>query len=130
MQHCPGCFVAPQTQHALLTKGADAVLLAGHLPDGAKPDRQGKMAVLKNSSSRDRHLVAAMTAEPAGAPYCPSFGGCATRATPPRWPAQGRQILGAGLFAGKTPFQLKQRPGIILDHNPKHYCLGLVASSK
>jgi len=48
MQQCPGGFVAPQPQHALDAKGADAVLLAGELRDGAEPDRQGKKAVLEN----------------------------------------------------------------------------------
>src|ERR1035437_9358368 len=68
------------------------------------------MTVLKNSPSLDRHLVAALTAEPAGAPHRPAFDRPAARATPPRWPAQRRQIFGTGLFAGKTLLQLKQRP--------------------
>jgi hypothetical protein len=34
------------------------------------------------------------------------------------------------LFAGKPLLQLQQRLGIILNHNPKHYRLGSVASNR
>ena len=130
MQHGPRRLVTSQPQDALQTKGADAVLLAGNLPDGAKPDRQRQMAVLKDGSGRDRHLVAAMAAKPAIAPYRPSFGSRTARAHPARGPTQRRQILNAGLLAGKTPLRFQQRPWIIFVHDQKHYRLWPVASSK
>jgi len=130
MHHHPRRLVASQPQNTLQTYGADAVLLAGHLPDGAKPDRQREMAVLKHSPGSNRHLVTAMATEPAVASHGPSFGCRATRTTPTARPTQCRQILDARLFAGKPLLQLQQRLGIILNHNPKHYRLGSVASNR
>lgn len=116
MQHGPRRLVTAQPQDGLQTKGADAVFLAGDLPDGAKLDRQWKMAVLKDGSGRDRHLVAAMAAKPAISPYRPSFGSLTVRACPARGPTQRRQILDTGFLAGKTLLQLQQRPWKVFGH--------------
>jgi hypothetical protein len=130
MHHHPRRLVTPQPQNTLQSYSADAVLLAGHLPDGAEPDRQREMAVLKHSPGSNRHLVAAMATEPAVASDSPSFGCRAARTNPTTRPTQCRQVLDARFLAGKPLFQLQQRPGIILTHNPKHYCLRPVASSR
>ena len=37
--------------------------MAGDLPHGAEPNRQRQVAVLKNGSRRDRHLITAVVAE-------------------------------------------------------------------
>jgi hypothetical protein len=61
MQHRPSCLVVPQARHALETKSADAVLLAGKLPDGDQsvrsidadvPPQMSKRAQLLHSQQR------------------------------------------------------------------------------
>jgi len=124
MHHHPRRLVTPQPQNTLQTYGADAILLAGYLPDGAKPDRQREMAVLKHSPGSDRHLVSATTAEPAVASHSPSFGCRAARTTPSPGQRNAARFSMACFFAGKPLLQLKQRLGIILFHNTKHYAWG------
>ena len=130
MQHRPGCLVASQAENALQAQGADAVLLAGDLPHGAKPDRQGQMTVLENGSCRHRHFIPAMIAKPTIAPNRPRIGASASWTDPTARPAQCREVFGASLLAAKAPFQLQQSPRKILVHDPEVYILGLVASSK
>jgi len=88
MQHRPGGLVTAQTEDALQTQSADAVLLAGNLPHGAEPDRQGQVTVLKNGPCRDRHLIPAVVA---ATPIPPDRQSISTRApgtNPPVRPTQ------------------------------------------
>src|SRR5580704_8644466 len=64
MQHRPGGLIAAQAENTLQAQSTDAILLAGDLPHGAEPDRQGQVTVLKNGSRGDRHLMPAIAAKP------------------------------------------------------------------
>src|ERR1022692_718014 len=130
MQHCPSGLVTAQTEDALQTQSANASLLAGNLPHGAEPDRQGQVAVLKNGPRRDRHLIPALAAKPPIPPNRPSIGSRAPRTHPSPGPPQSCEVFGAGILAAKAPFQLQQGLRKILAHDPERYILGLVASSK
>src|SRR5271169_2544050 len=50
MQHRPSGLIAAQPENTLQAQSTDAILLAGDLPHGAEPDRQGQVTVLKNGS--------------------------------------------------------------------------------
>jgi len=87
------------------------------------------VAVLQNGPRRDRHLIPALLAAPATPPDRPNIGPSTPGTYPAARPTQSCEVFGAGLFAAKAPLQLKQCPRKILDHDPKHYRLGPVASS-
>src|ERR1039457_1237192 len=130
MQHRPGRLVAAQAEYPLKTQGTHTVLLAGDLPHGAKPDRQRYVTVLKDGPRSDRHLVSAMAAKPTCSPNRPGIGSRTPWTGPSAGPTQCREVINTGFLGTKAPLQLQQCPRIILVHSPKHYILGLVASSK
>ena len=51
MQHRPGCLITGQPKQSLESHGVDAHLLVGHPPHGPKPQPQGYLASVENSSS-------------------------------------------------------------------------------
>jgi len=107
MQHRPGRLVAAQAEYPLETQGAHAVLLAGDLPHGAKPDRQRYVTVLKDGPRSDRHLVSAMAAKPTCPPNRPGIGSRTPRTDPSAGPTQCREVLNTGFFGAKASLQLK-----------------------
>ena len=50
MQPCPGGLIFLQTEHSLPSQRAGAVLLSGHPPHRAEPDRQRSPRVLEDRS--------------------------------------------------------------------------------
>src|SRR5713101_1533666 len=130
VEHGPGGFITPQAQDPLQSQSADAVLLAGYLPHGAEPSRQGQMTVLKDRARGDRHLVSTLATAPAGTSHRPCRLARASRTYPSGGPAQGVQVRRASLLSAEASFQFQQGPRIVLAHGEKHYILGLVASSK
>src|SRR3974390_3881375 len=121
------CGASPKRFCSCPSPKPAAVLLAGDLPHGPEPDRQGQMTVLKYGPRRNRHLIPALVAAPALPPNRPSLCSGAARTDPSARPAQSCEILGAGLLPVETPFQLQQCPRVILAHSPGHYILGQVA---
>src|ERR1039457_3643744 len=71
-----------------------------------------------------------MAAKPTHPPNRPAVGSRTPRTDPSAGPTQCREVLNTGFFGAKASLQLKQRLRIILVHGPKHYILGLLASSK
>src|SRR5271157_12924 len=130
MQHRPSGLIAAQPENTLQAQSTDAILLAGDLPHGAEPDRQGQVTVLKNGSRGDRHLIPAIAAKPPIPPNRPSIGSRAPRTHPSPGPPQSCEVFGAGILAAIAPFQLQQGLRKILAHDSERYILGLVASSK
>ena len=63
-------------------------------------------------------------------PNRPGIGSRTPWTGPSAGPTQCREVLNTGFLGAEAPFQLQQSPRIILVHGPKHYILGLVASSK
>src|SRR5579875_1550114 len=123
-------FVAAQTQRTLQSQGADAVLLVGDIPHGSKPSPQQQVAVLKDGARRDRYFIPATPAPPAIPPNLPSLSSLAPGTSPTARPAQPCKVFSTGLFIVKASFQFHQSPRIIFDHDPEHYRLWSVASSK
>jgi hypothetical protein len=124
VKHRPGGLIAAQAQNPLQSQSTDAVLLAGDVPHGPKPDPQGQMTVLKNGPRRDRHLIPALVATPAIPSHRPGLCSGAPWTDPSARPAQNCEKLGAGFLAVEAPFQLEQCPRVILAHSPGHYILG------
>src|SRR5579875_746747 len=88
------------------------------------------MAVLNDGASRGRYFMPAMLAPPAIPPNLPSLSALAAGTSPTVRPAQPCKVFSAGLFIVKASFQFHQGSWIILDHDPEHYRLWSVASSK
>src|SRR5579862_2911473 len=130
VQDRPSGFVAAQTQRTLQSQGADAVLLVGDIPHGSKPSPQQQVAVLKDGARRDRYFIPATPAPPAIPPNLPSLSSLAPGTSPTARPAQPCKVFSTGLFIVKASFQFHQSPRIIFDHDPEHYRLWSVASSK
>src|SRR5208337_3417429 len=88
------------------------------------------MTVLKNGPCSDRRLIPALAAKPMRPTNRPASGFRTPWTDPSAGPAQCREVFNTEVLGAKTPLQLQQSPRIILVHGPKHYILGLVASSK
>ena len=56
VQPSPGRLVAAQAEHPLQAKGADALLLVGHVPGGGEPGPERTPRVLEDRPRRDRGL--------------------------------------------------------------------------
>src|ERR1700723_683126 len=125
MQHRPGGLIAAQAENTLQAQSTDAILLAGDLPHGEEPDRQGQVTVLKNGSRGDRLLMTATAARPPIPPNRPSIGSRAPRAHPSSGPPQSCEVFGAGILAAKPPFQLQQGLRKILAHDTQTLHLGV-----
>ncbi len=130
VQDQPSGLIAAQTQRALQPQRADAVLLAGDVPHGSKPGRQGQMAVLEDSPGGNRRFMPAPTAAPSTSANQPRLGSLTSRTDPSGGPAERCEVLGTRLLVAKALLQLDQNSGVILDHDPKYYSLGSVASSR
>jgi hypothetical protein len=62
VQPRPGRFVAPEAQDSLQTKGANAVLLVGEIPDRLEPDPEGFAGPLEKRPRRAQRLALALGA--------------------------------------------------------------------
>jgi putative ABC transport system permease protein len=71
-----------------------------------------------------------MAAKPTCPPNRPGIGSRTPWTDPSAGPAKSCKVFNTGFLGAKAPLQLQQCPRIILVHGPKHYILGLVASSK
>lgn len=122
LQPCPGGFIPWQSQNPLEPQSADTVLLAGHMPDGPKPQPQGFSGVLKDRARGDRGLIIAMTTAiktPLGRPCLPM---ATSRTTKPFRPPQLKQIPAAGLIGSKPLFKFQDGFGVIFNfHQPLYY---------
>jgi hypothetical protein len=124
MQPCPGGFIAAQPQNPLHSSRTDAVLLAGHPPDGPKPQHKRFSRPFKDGSSNDRGLIVTSRTPYNSISRMPPFPVPAARASETLRPTQLVQILSAGLLGRKSPLQLQKVLGVIL-HTLKHYILWL-----
>jgi len=124
MQPCPSGFIAAQSQNPLYSSGTGAVLLAGHPPNGAKPQHQRFSRSFKDGSGNDRGLI--ITRRTAYQPISrmPSFFMLATRASEAFRPPQHIKIVSAGLFGRKAVLQVQKVLGVIL-HTLEHYIFWL-----
>jgi len=118
----PYSFITWQPKDFLKSQRADAGFLAGHMPDGPKPQTQRFSGVLENGACGDRDLIIAMTTAIKASLGSPGF----TIATPwtrkPFWPPQLKQIPAAGLFGSKPLLELQNGAGIIFNfHHPSYY---------
>jgi len=124
MQPCPGSFIAAKPQNPLYSSRTGAVLLAGHPPDGAKPQHQRFSRPFKDSSGNDRGLIVTRRTAYQPISRMPSFFVLAARASETIRPPQLVQILSAGLLRRKSLLQLQKILGIIL-HTLEYYILWL-----
>ena|SRR5208282_3662111 len=123
MQHGPGRFVAAKPQDSLQPQGTHSILLTGDVPHCPKPSGKRQMAVLKDRSCRNRHLVSAASAQPEPSLHRPRRFAGAAWANKSFGPAKAKQILFTRFHGGEATFEFHQRFRIILGHNPTHYRL-------
>ena len=84
--------IAAQPQNSLDRQGTGSGFLAGHSPDGPKPQDQGLTAILKNRASCDRSLIVALLANHQSA-LCKTEGSvCTARTNKTIRPSQGQDI--------------------------------------
>jgi len=114
VQPRPRRLIAAQPKNPLHSSRTGAVLLAGHPPDGAKPQHKRFSRPFKDGSGNDRGLI--VTSRTAYQPISrmPSFPVGAARASETIRPSQLVQILSAGLLGRKSPLQLQKVLGVIL----------------
>jgi hypothetical protein len=124
MQPCPGGFIATQSQNPLHSSRTGAVLLAGHQPDGAKPQHKRFSRPFKDGSGNDRGLIVTSRTPYQPISRMPPFPVPAPRALETIRPPQLVQILSAGLLGRKSPLQLQKVFGVIL-HTLEDYILWL-----
>jgi len=129
VQPSPRRNIAAQPQNSLDRQGTGSGFLAGHSPDGPKPQDQGLTAILKNRASRDRSLIVALPANHQSS-LCQAEGSvCTARTDKTIWPSQGQDIFATSLIGRKTAFKFNLVSRIIL-HASTHYMLGAVESIK
>ena len=124
MQPCPGGFIASQSENSLYSSRTCAVFLAGHPPDGSKPQHQRFSRPFKDGSCNDRGLITTRTTADQTITRMPSFFVGAARASEAFRPPQLVQIFSAGLLGRKSPLQLQKVLGVIL-HALEDYILWL-----
>ena len=124
MQPCPGGFIAAQPQNPLHSSRTGAVFLAGHPPDGAKPQHKRFSRPFKDGSGNDRGLIVTSSTAYQPISRMPPFSVAAARASETVRPTQLVQILSAGLLGRKSVLQLQKVLGVIL-HTLEYYILWL-----
>jgi len=124
MQPCPGGFIAAQPENPLHSSRTGTIFLAGHQPDGAKPQDQRFSRPFKDGSSNDRGLIVTRRTAYQTIARMPSFSVGAARASKTVRPPQLVEILSAGLLGRKSPLQLQKVLGVIL-HTLEYYILWL-----
>jgi len=124
MQPCPGGFIATRSENSLHSARTGAVLLAGHPPDGSKPQDQWFSRPFKDGSGNDRGLIITRTTAYQTITRMPSFSVRAARASETIRPPQLIQICSAGLLSRKSLFQLQKVFRVIL-HVLEDYILWL-----
>ena len=122
MQPCPCCLITSQSQNPLHTHRTGTILLAGHPPDGAKPQYKWLSRPLKDRSRNDRDLVITRCTSYQLVSRVPAFLVPAARAPETLRPTQFVQILSTGLFRRKSLLQLRKILGVIL-HTLLYYIL-------
>lgn len=106
MEPSPSGAVTAQTQVALQSDCANAVLPACHMPYCPEPHMERFVRVLKNGPGRYRSLIIAVPATVKASFGVPSLAGTASGTPKATRPAQFRQVLKAGFFRSEALFKL------------------------
>jgi len=124
----PCRLVAAQSQLPLDGQRTDPILLARDMPHGAKPQRQGKAASLKDSSNHHRDLASALSTKPQSTAHPPCLGAPTSRAPETLRPSQLLQVLPTSLIGRKLLLKLHQRMRVRI-HTRPYYPLKQVESN-
>ena len=116
MQPSPGRLITLESEHSLQTQGTGAVLLRGHPPHGAEPDRQRSPGALEDRSRRHGSLVATTAALQQHSPDRPFAVTTTPWAAETIRPSQPGQVRPACFLSAEVRLQLRQIPRVFLDH--------------
>lgn len=127
VQPRPGRQVASQPENLLNRYRTGPSLLAGNLPDSAKPQPQGLVGVLEDCTGGDRSLAPAKAAHQPPPRRGPSLLRSAAWADKTVGPTQPHQILAACVFVRKPLFEFQDGTRVVF-HTPAYYRLCSVES--
>src|SRR5438105_3002615 len=114
MQPSPSRLITTQPQHSLQAQRAGSVLLARHIPHGAKPHLQWLPRVLEHGPRSDRSLVIAPAALPQTGTYRPRLAVAATGTPKTFRPTHLGHISTTRLLRREPHLELLYCPRILL----------------
>lgn len=101
MEPGPRREITAKSEQSLQTQRTGTCLLIGYKPDSSKPHTQRLAGVLKDGSSRHRHLVATSTTNQQLTFGWPSLCSLTPRTDETQRPTQSEEVVPACLFRGK-----------------------------